>query len=394
MQVKFSEMSSRIKESPIRNKLFDDPQLITFAAGKPAEGLFPVEDLIRASQSMLSESGIEALQYSCSEGNYDIRTYIAEVMLKKAGLDVTAENIMIISGSQEGIDLCGRMFIDEGSTIICENPTYTGALGSLRLYNPRFIGVEMDENGMVTEHLEQLLKENDDVRMIYTVPDFHNPTGVMMSLQRRKELAEIAGRYKVPIMEDRPYSELNYDGEYLPSVKSFDKEGVVLSLGSFSKIFCPGLRMAWICADEKILRKFITIKQNASLQCSSFDQELTIKYLKNNDLFAHIDKLRALYKSRRDKMLECLDRYMPDYVTYNRPAGGFFIWLKIDRDVDTTELLTEAAERAQVGFVPGGPFYADGRKCNALRLSFSFVTEEEIEEGIRRLAQFFNERFS
>lgn len=393
MQVKFSKMSSRIRPSAIRNKLFDDPQLITFAAGRPAEGLFPVEDLITASQRMLGVSGIKALQYSGSEGNDEIRKYIAEVMMKKAGVDVTADNIMITSGSQEGIDLCGRMFIDAGSTIICENPTYTGALGSLRPYNPKFVGVEMDENGIITEHLEKLIKENDDVRLIYTVPDFHNPTGVMMSMQRRKELAVIAGKYNIPVMEDRPYSELNYDGEYLPSIKSFDKEGVVLSLGSFSKIFCPGLRMAWICADEEILQKFITIKQNASMQCSSFDQELTVEYLKSNNIYDHIGKLCALYKSRRDKMLECLDKYMPDYVAYNRPTGGFFIWVTIEKDIDTTELLAEAAKHAKVGFIPGAPFYADGRRCNSLRLSFSSVTEEEIEEGIERLANFFKERF-
>lgn len=388
MEVRFSERAMGLKASEIREllKLAEMPEIISFAGGLPAPELFPVKEMEEISQKVLEKDGRLALQYSSTEGFAPLREIIAKERMAPAGVNVSANDIAVTSGSQQGLEFSARIFVNEGDTIICESPSYLGAINAFKAYRPNFVEIPMDDNGMIVDELEKALKANPNTKMIYTIPDFQNPTGRTMSDDRRKRVAELAAEYKVPVIEDNPYGDLIFEGKRHPSIKSFDKEGWVVYLGTYSKTFCPGLRIGWICAAPQILEKYIIVKQGADLQCSSFDQRLTASFMKAHDLNEHIEKIKVVYKNRRDLMIDSIKKYFPEGIKYTFPTGGLFTWVELKEGLDAADVLKEALKE-NVAYVPGGSFFPNGGHPNFFRMNYSCMDEEKIVEGIKRLGK-------
>lgn len=388
MEISFSQRAEGLKASEIREllKLTEMPEIISFAGGLPAPELFPVKEMKKVMQNILDEDGIGTMQYSTTEGFKPLRKIIANQRMVNSGVHVTGDDIIITSGSQQGIEFSAKMFVNEGDTIVCESPSYMGALNAFRAYRPKFTEIEMDENGMIIEKLEEELKKNKKVKMIYTIPDFQNPTGITMSDDRRKKLAELASKYKVPVIEDNPYGELIFEGTTHPSIKSFDKDGWVIYLGTYSKTFCPGFRIGWICASPEVLQKYVIIKQGADLQSSSLDQRATAKFMETYDLGKHIDDIKKVYGKRRTLMLRSIDEYFPKEIKHTNPYGGLFAWVELKEGLSSKKILEEALKE-KVAYVPGGSFFPNGGRDNHFRLNYSCMSEEKIVEGIKRLGK-------
>ena len=388
MNIKFAERMSNIKASEIREllKLTAEPEIISFAGGLPAPELFPKEKLAEVAKDVLTNEGAFALQYATTEGFNPLRKIIVEQRLAPAGIKCDISNIMITNGSQQGLEFSAKLFINEGDVILCESPSYLGALNAFKAYGPKFIEIPMDENGMIISELEKALKENDNVKMIYTIPDFQNPSGITMSLERRKRLAEISGEYEIPVIEDSPYGELRYDNEKLPPIKSFDEKGYVVNLGTFSKTFCPGLRLGWIVADKEILQKYIMIKQGADLQCNTLSQVIAARYMEKYNLDEHIASIVEVYRKRRDLMIENMKLYFPKDVKFTIPEGGLFTWVELREDLDAAVIMQDALKE-KVAYVPGKSFFPNGEKSNYFRLNYSNMSEDKIVEGVKRLGK-------
>jgi len=363
-----------------------NPNIISFAGGAPAPELYPVEDFRQASDTAFAERGKAIMAYDVADGILPLREGIARDRMAPAGVQAGPEDIQVLSGSQQGIDYAARLFLDEGDTIICEDPTYLGALNSFNLYRPNYVTVPMDDHGMEMDALEKALQANPQAKFIYTVPEFQNPTGITMSLERRKRLMALAEQYNTLIIEDSPYNEIRFDGDRLPAIKSFDRKGLVIYLGSFSKILSPGLRIGWVSANEEILSKYRTLKEASDFQAGTTAQWQLAIYLRDNDLEAHIKNISAIYKSRRDAALATMEAEFPNHIKFTLPLGGFFSWISVP-GVNTTQLFSRAVEEAKVAYVPGESAFATGVNTSNIRLSYSQMTEDKIKEGIQRLAQ-------
>ena len=392
MAVKYAKRMDLFKKSELGEilKLIEEPDIISFAGGLPASELFPVEEMKKVSVKVLDENGEEALQYSGSQGYLPLRNHIAKRMNEKGKTNVKAEDILVTSGSQQALDFAGNVFLDEGDIVLCESPSYLGALNAFKGYKPRIMEVPTDKEGMITEGLEKILKENDRVKFIYVIPDFQNPTGVTWSLDRRKKFMEVVNKYEIPVIEDNTYGELRYEGEFLPALKSFDTKGLVIYLGTFSKIFCPGYRLGWTCASKDILQKFITCKENSDLQTSTIGQRELSKYIDDYDLDEHVEKIKSTYKKRRDLMLDCMEKEFPEGVSFTHPHGGLFTWVKLPEKLNAQDLMKKCVEN-KVAYVPGGFFFPEGNKENYFRLNYSSSKEEKIVEGIKRLGDVLKE---
>ena len=392
MAVKYAKRMDLFKKSELGEilKLIEEPDIISFAGGLPASELFPVEEMKKVSVKVLDENGEEALQYSGSQGYLPLRNHIAKRMNEKGKTNVKAEDILVTSGSQQALDFAGNVFLDEGDIVLCESPSYLGALNAFKGYKPEIMEVPTDKEGMITEELEKMLKENDRVKFIYVIPDFQNPTGVTWSLDRRKKFIEVVNKYEIPVIEDNPYGELRYEGEFLPALKSFDTKGLVIYLGTFSKIFCPGYRLGWTCASKDILQKFITCKENSDLQTSTIGQRELSKYIDDYDLDEHVEKIKSTYKKRRDLMLDCMEKEFPEGVSFTHPHGGLFTWVKLPEKLNAQDLMKKCVEN-KVAYVPGGFFFPEGNKENYFRLNYSSSKEEKIVEGIKRLGDVLKE---
>lgn len=389
MEFKLAERMNYIKASEIREllKLTEKPDIISFAGGLPAPELFPVKEFKTISSEVIEKEGRKALQYTTTEGYRPLRKIIAEQRMKAAGINnVSEDDIFITSGSQQGLDFSGRIFLNKDDVVICESPSYLGALNAFKAYMPKFVEIPMDDNGMIMKNLESALKNNPNAKFIYTIPDFQNPSGKTLSLERRKRMVELSEKYNVPIIEDNPYGELRFKGEKLPSVKSFDREGSVIYLGTFSKTFCPGLRLGWVCAEKNILSKYILVKQGADLQSSTISQMETALFMERYNLDNHIEKIKSVYEKRRDLMIKTMEEEFPDNCTFTYPQGGLFIWVTLEEGQDAAEIL-EIALKDKVAFVPGGSFFPNGGHPNHFRLNYSCSSEEQITEGIKRLGK-------
>ena len=395
MAVKYARRMDLFKKSELGEilKLIEKPDIISFAGGLPASELFPVEEMKKVAVKVLDENGQEALQYSGSQGYLPLRSHIANRMNTKSKTNVKAEDILITSGSQQALDYAGNIFLDEGDIVLCESPSYLGALNAFKNYQPKVMEVPTDKEGMIIEELEKILKENDRIKFIYVIPDFQNPTGITWSIERRKKFMEVINKYEIPVIEDNPYGELRYEGEFLPSLKSFDTNGFVIYLGTFSKIFCPGYRLGWTCASAEILRKFITCKENSDLQTSTIGQRELSKYIDDYDLDEHVEKIKATYKKRRDLMLNCMKEEFPEGVSFTHPDGGLFTWVRLPETLNAQELMEKCVEN-NVAYVPGGFFFPSGNKENYFRLNYSSCKEDKIVEGIKRLGKVLNEAVS
>ena len=387
MDEKFAARMQILKASDIREilKITQNRDIISFAGGLPAPELFPTEPLAELSAALLRERGTVALQYSPSEGYQPLREKIAKRMNAIWHTVLSPDEILITTGSQQGLDLTGKLFLDTGDVVLCESPSYLGAIMAFNAFGPRWVEIPTDEDGMRMEAVEQALLSERRVKFIYTIPSFQNPSGRTWSMERRRALVSLAARFAVPVIEDNPYGELCYDGETPGAMQAMDGEGLVISLGTFSKIFCPGLRVAWIAARKRFIDKYIILKQASDLHSSTFDQMLTDAYLEKHNIDEDLVVKRMVYRRRRDAMVSALEREMPPGVTFTRPRGGLFLWVEIPEGIDSRELLQRCLERG-VAFVPGATFFPSNERKNTMRLNYSNMPEDRIEEGIRRLA--------
>lgn len=391
MGLTYAKRMEKIKASEIREllKLTQKPEIISFAGGLPAPELFPVEKMKKISNMVLSENGAKALQYGPTEGFEPLREQIVKRM-KALDIDAKSDDILVTNGSQQGLDFTARIFFNEGDVVLCESPSYLGAINAFKAYGPEFIEVPTDAEGMKMDELEKILENNDNVKVIYVIPDFQNPTGRTWAVDRRKKLVELANKHNVAIVEDNPYGELRFEGEMPPSIKSLDTEGRVIFLGTFSKTMCPGLRLGWVCADEEVLNKYILVKQGADLQASTISQMEMAKFLEEYSIEDHIDTIKEVYGRRRDLMLKTMEAEFPEGVTFTRPEGGLFTWVEMPEHINARELAVKALAK-NVAFVPGGSFFPNGGNENTLRLNYSNMDEERIVIGITRLAEAIKE---
>jgi 2-aminoadipate transaminase len=392
---RFALRTDNIGSSAIREmlKFTSQPDVISFAGGMPAPEVFPIEKIKEACDIVLTEMGNNALQYSTTEGYPPLREMIAK-NAAKYGIQISADNVMITSGSQQALDLLGRIFINRGDRILVESPTYLGALQAWNAYGVKYVTIPYDQDGMRTDMLESRLRMG--IKFIYVLPNFQNPTGVTLSLERRKELIKVADAYGVPIVEDDPYGQLRYEGEHLPPVVVLDDEmrakevpiysGNVIYTSTFSKILAPGLRLAWVVAPTEVIRKLVQAKQGSDLHTSTFNQYLAYEVANTPWMKSHIMVIRQTYKERRDTMLSALERYMPEGVQWTHPKGGLFLWVTLPEGLDSNIVFKSAVE-AKVAFVPGESFHPLGGGNNTMRLNFSNSKPEMIEEGIKRLAK-------
>ncbi len=387
MSIHLANRMKTVKASEIREmlKVTQRPDVISFAGGLPAPELFPTAELGAITQHILEEEGSRALQYSTTEGHPPLREKIAARMNAKWGTQISANDVLITTGSQQGLDLTGKLFLDEGDTIICESPTYVGAISAWNVFKPRWVEVPTDDDGMNIEALEECLSRCDKVKFIYVIPNFQNPSGRTWSLNRRRRFMEIVNRRGIPLIEDNPYGELRFEGETLPALKSFDEGGWVISLGTFSKIFCPGLRIAWVVAEPPLYEKFVILKQGADLHTSTLNQMQVERFMAVHDLEENIRRITEVYRDRRDAMVRALENEMPESVRFSQPNGGLFLWVELPERLNARVVLRRCLE-LDVAFVPGGAFFPNGDHENTLRLNFSYMPADRITEGIHRIA--------
>jgi 2-aminoadipate transaminase len=387
MQTSFASRMNILRASDIREilKVTQNPDMISFAGGLPAPELFPNIAIAEIAGEILRTRAGTALQYSPTEGFQPLREQIAARMNALWSTHLDAEEILVTTGSQQGLDLIAKLFIDEGDAVICESPTYLGAVMAFNVFTPRWIEVVTDADGMDLGALENALRTEDRVKMIYVVPNYQNPTGRTWSTARRQGLVTLARRYNVPVIEDNPYGELTFEGDPPRAIQAMDVDGLVISLGTFSKIFCPGLRIGWIAAPRVFLDKLVVIKQAADLHSSTLDQMIASVYMQTHDLEHDLVRKREVYRQRRDAMVMALEIEMPPGVTVTHPQGGLFLWLELPEEIDARRLLRISLDRG-VAFVPGDSFFPTTQRMNTMRLNFSNMPEHRIIEGIRRLA--------
>jgi 2-aminoadipate transaminase len=394
---RFALRTKNIKSSAIREllKITQRPEVISFAGGLPAPEVFPVARFQEACRKVLELNGHQALQYGASEGYEPLREMIAR-HIARYGIKAKTENVLITSGSQQALDLIGKLLINPGDRILVEAPTYLGALQAFNVYGAEYVAVPSDEEGLRTEDLEGSLRTGP--KFMYVLPNFQNPGGTTLSEGRRHQLVLLADKYGIPIIEDDPYGQLRYEGEHLPPLVMLDREnlrrddgysiGNVIYLSTFSKTLSPGLRLGWIVAPADVIAKLVQLKQGADLHTTTFGQMVAYEVAKDNFLDEHVKLIRKVYRERRDVMLEALKKYFPPEVTWTRPQGGLFLWVTLPEGMDCNKLF-EAALKENVAFVPGDCFYAGNfvkEGCRHLRLNFSYGQPEQIREGIRRLS--------
>jgi len=382
----FSPAAYNLESSIIRDilKYSSLPGVISFAGGLPAPEMFPVEQLKAAADRVLIQFGTIALQYGLSRGFGPLREFLAERMAQRVGEGVSPDDILITSGSQQGLDLVGRVFLTPGRYVACSRPTYLGALQAFNFYQAKYATVDIDEHGMKVDDLEVKIKKYDPA-FIYVVPNFQNPAGVTLSEERRHKLIDLAYKYKKPIIDDNPYGELRYSGEDQVSLARLGRD-VVIQLGTFSKTVSPGLRIGWALAPSAVLEVLQRVKQSTDLHTNQFAQYVVYEYSLHGQLERHIEVIKKTYHERRDVMLAAMSEFFPDSVSWTKPEGGLFLWVSLPKNVSAPELFKRAIEE-KVAFVPGKPFDPEGTLDNTFRLNFSNASPEMIREGIKRLGR-------
>jgi 2-aminoadipate transaminase len=396
---RYAQRTQRMTSSAIREllKLTEKPDIISFAGGLPAPELFPVEELREAAETVLEQKGRKALQYSTTDGYPPLREMIVRHMARY-GIVVDIDNVLITSGSQQALDLIGKVLINPGDKILTENPTYLGALQAFTMYSADYVTVPMDDDGLIVEKLEDGLRSGP--KFMYLLPNFQNPSGVTLSLQRRQEIIKLSDHYGIPIIEDDPYGQLRYEGEHIKSLVVLDSEcvqcnhegkytGNVIYLSTFSKTLAPGLRLGWIVAPKEVINRLVQAKQGTDLHSSTFDQMLAYEVGRGGFIDRHVHRIREVYGQRRTIMIRSLEQAFPDPavgVRWTRPQGGLFLWMTLPEHMNSADVLMEAI-REKVAFVPGAPFFPGGGGHNTIRLNFSNANEQQIVEGIGRLGR-------
>ncbi len=383
IQWQFSERAQQLQSSFIREilKITQRPEIISFAGGLPSPATFPVERMKEAYDKVLSENGKVALQYGPTDGYGPLREWIAN-SLSTEGSRILPEQILMTSGSQQALDLLGKVLIDEGSRVLVETPSYLGALQAFSVYRPEFKSVDTDEHGLVPSSIDAVAQ---GARLLYALPNFQNPTGRSLSIERRQELVETCARLGLPLIEDDPYGTLSYRGEPMPKMVAMNPDGVIY-MGSFSKVLTPGIRLGYVCAPLPLVRRLELAKQAADLHTAQLTQMVVHEVVKDGFLDQHIPTIRKLYGDQCQVMLDAMTEHFPSSVTWTRPEGGMFIWVTLPKSIDAMKLLDQSLA-ARVAFVPGAPFYANDPATNTLRLSFVTVPPERIREGIAILGK-------
>ncbi len=382
-----------MKRSAIREllKLIENPNIISFAGGLPSPDTFPVTELKDIINDVMDNEAHIALQYGSTEGDNLLRTMLVN-RYRKQGVDVSLENVIITTASQQGLDLITKIFVDRGDYIIVGLPSYLGGLSAFNSYGANLIGIPMDDEGEDPVIMEAKLKELQAMgkkpKFIYIIPDFQNPAGITMTERRRKEIIGLAHKYDVMILEDSPYRELRYEGEHQKTMYELDGTGQVMLIGTFSKIFCPGYRIGWVIGHPDVLDKIVVSKQATDLCTPAFTQRIVARYMEKGLLDKKIAQIRDMYKVKQQNMLKLLDEHMPEGFTWTHPEGGLFLMVKGPEHINTTELLKTAITEEQVAYVAGGSFFCDGTGKNTMRLNFSYETLAKNEEGIKRLGRF------
>ena len=390
---RFARRAERVQPSAIREflALAGQPGITSFAGGYPDPTLFPIEQLHKIYDDLLTPANASALQYTASDGTPELRALVAG-RLTADGMPCAPDDVLITQGGQQGLDLVAKLFIDAGEVIVCERPTFLGALIAFNPCEPAYASVPMDDEGLDTDALEQVLRTTQRVKLIYTVPDFQNPTGRTMSLARRRRLVELAVEFDVMVLEDTPYRELRYDGERLPSIKSLDTSGRVIHLGSFSKILAPGLRLGWVLAEPEIREKLSLLKLAADTQNGTLNMRAAAAYLSGFDIEAHIAGMLPTYRHQRDLMLASIEEHFPAGVRWTRPDGGLFTWVTFPEGLDTAAFQRDhLIPRAGVILVPSAPFFATEPEVNHARMSFSGVPDDRLVAGVTAMGGLLRE---
>ena len=390
--VNYADRMNCLKASDIREllALTAKPEIISFAGGLPAPELFPVENVQAAYDAVLQEQGRVALQYGQTEGWLPLRQHIADRMKEKNSIVTSPDNITVTAGSQQGLDFCGKMMLNPGDVVVMESPSYLGAINAFNAYQPNYVEIPTDGQGMIMEELDRVLATTENVKLIYVIPDFQNPSGRTWPLERRKQFMEIINKYGVLAIEDNPYGDLRFKGEYLPALKSMDTEGNIIYMGTFSKILAPGCRLGWLCAEEEIINKLNLIAQAAVLQTPTITMMAVSKYLDMFDINEHVEKIKATYKHRCELMIKTMQETFPAEAKFTDPDGGLFTWVELPSYVNTRELAVKALAK-NVAFVPGDGFFPNGGNFSCMRLNYSCMPDDRIVEGIRRLAEVIKE---
>ena len=401
LQDLLSLTSKGLVRSEIREllKLTRKPGIISFAGGLPFSGLFPIEEVKDIVNQVLDREGEIALQYGPTEGDGRLIEFLAEWMKETEGMDVNADNILVVSGAQQALDLIGKIFIDPGDPIIIGLPSYLGAIQAFKSIRANMVGARLDKQGMNVDTVEDILRtytaKAQNIKFVYVVPDFQNPSGVTLSLERREKLLQLCYEYGIVLIEDTPYRDLRFEGEPVPMFRTLDKNGYAISFHTFSKLLFPGTRLGWIIADKAIQEKLTMAKQPTDLCTSPLNQSIVYEFCRRGLLKSHIPKIIELYRKKRDIMIKALEDYMPEGsgIDWTHPEGGLFLWLTLPESMDAGELFPKAIEK-NVAYVVGSAFHFDRSGHNTMRLNFSYPSEEQIDEGIKRLADLIKQELS
>ncbi len=389
MNYEFSNRISSLQPSAIREilKATADPSIIPLAAGNPAPDAFPVEEVQSIAADILDTRPIDALQYGVSEGYTPLRNTVSKWMKQREDIGREFDDLIIVSGATQVMDLTTKVMCNEGDTVICEEPSFIGSLNCFRSYGCKLKGIPVEADGMNIDALEKALKETDNAKFIYTIPNFQNPSGATMSFEKRKRLYALAKQYGVMILEDNPYGDLRVAGDKIPTIKSMDNDGIVIYAGSFSKILSPGLRVAYCIAPKEVLAKMTVGKQAADVHTPCLNQMIVDEWFKKYDVEAHISKIQNIYRKKLNLMCECIDRELGDFVEYVKPQGGLFIWCRLPDNVDMLEFVKKAVDK-KVAVVPGNAFLMnDTDTTQYIRLNFSTPSDEAIVKGIKALGE-------
>ncbi len=394
MEYKFSDRVSNLKPSAIREifKYAADPEVISLSAGNPSPDAFPVNEIAEISAKVLAENPISVLQYSVSEGYTPLRQHLKEYMRREHKTGTDNDDIIITTGAQQIMDLCTKTLVNEGEVVIVEAPSFIGSLNTFRSYNAQLVGVTVEPDGMDTAELENALKANPNTKFIYTIPNFQNPSGVTMSLEKRKKVYELAKKYNVLIIEDNPYGDLRYSGENVPNIKSLDTDGIVIYAGSMSKVVSPGMRVAYCICPKEIFQKLVVCKQGNDVHTNIWSQYVCDEFITKYDFNAHLARLREIYTEKAKFCMGLLDKYCAPAITYHKIDGGLFIWCDLDKSIDMPSFCKEAVLN-KVCVVPGNTFLTDENdECHSFRINFSTPTDEQLEKGIKILGKLANNR--
>lgn len=394
MSLDFSDRISTVKPSAIREilKFSSKPGVISFAAGNPASDSFNIPIIKEIIDNIFKEDPVGALQYSISEGVTPFREHLKEMVAKKYGISCENNNLLVVSGAQQGIELATKALVNEGDTVLCENPTFVAAINTFKTYNATVVGVDVEEDGISIEKLEAALKAHPNTKLIYLIPNFQNPTGITMSLEKRKAVYKLALKYHTRILEDNPYGDLRFRGEEVPSIKSFDTENIVIYVGSFSKVFSSGMRVGYLICENELASKIVVAKQVSDVHTNVLAQKICHRFITEYNFEEYIEGLRKIYKEKCDIMVSSIEKYFSKDITFTKPDGGLFIWCTLPHGIDSTQFCKRATEEYNVAIVPGNAFCVDSNApSNCFRMNYSSPSVEDIQKGIELLGRLTKE---